>query len=498
MLRKISYILLTCIISLNLSAQNKVDRFSDYTQMKGKEVKFYNAVSMAEFQGYYAYELVKEKPVLIKDGSAYKLLENNHLIVGDIEVYKKKRFLKVKATGKELYLILDKGFSYVDNIRSVVYWKEHQVRLSNEYQYLKLDSDLLYGKYSEMQALAKLDKYIPVKWNPVEMPKRINGEVNFICTVIGKPTEVFTFTVEEAAEHRNDFIDGEQFAEEKAEHERKLAEEKRKQEQRDSIVDSSTVFEARIKHTYEAENILEKHDITYEDDDADLKFSVYGTKTTTSGYGSYAKTKRFYKGFILTKDIELPEEVLVFKNAADKAYINRRGISGEYVRKTVAKENDMAYAQFYLDSLEQATLKLMEDIQKTYNFYKKNKVFILGEQYSYSDYKFGKEFKFFNCYNKDIKYVNMRIVAFNQVGDVQRDDIGNYAKDVRCIGPLEVGDAGVYDFDDLFWDDDDIIKELRVVELKITFSDNSVITFSGKEKVDKLRLSNYSQEEILK
>lgn len=498
MFRKISYILLSCIISLNLSAQNKVDRFGDYTEMKGKEVKFYNAVSMAEFQGYYAYELVKEKPVLIKDGAAYKLLENNHLIIGDIVVYKKKRFLKVKATGKELYLILDKGFSYIDNIRSVVYWKEHQVRLLNEYQYIKLDSDLLYGKYSDMQPLAKLNKYIPVKWSPLEMPKRINGEVNFICTIIGKPSEVFTFTVEEAAEHRNDFIDREQFAEENAEHERKLAEERRKQEQRDSIVDSSTAFEARIKHTYEAENILEKHDIDYDDDDANLKFSVYGTKVTTSGYGSSARTKRFYKGFTLTKDIELPEDVLVFKNAAEKAYINRRGVSGEYVRKTVAKENDMAYAQFYLDSLEKATLKLMEDIQKTYNFYKKNKVFILGEHYSYSDYKFGKEFKFFNCYSKDIKYINLRIVAFNQVGDVQKDDIGNYAKDVRCIGPFEVGEVATYDFDDLFWDDNDIIKELRVVELKITFSDNSVITFSGKDKVDKLRLSNYSEEDILK
>ena len=30
------------------------------------------------------------------------------------------------------------------------------------------------------------------------------------------------------------------------------------------------------------------------------------------------------------------------------------------------------------------------------------------------------------------------------------------------------------------------------------FSDNSVITFSGKDKVDKLRLSNYSEEDILK
>lgn len=498
MLRKISYILLACIITLNLSAQNREDRFSDYAEMKGKEVKFYNAISMAEFQGYYAYELVKGKPILLKDEFTYTLLENNNLIVGDIEVYKKKRFLKVKATGKELYLILDKGFSYIDNIRSVVYWKEHQVRLSNEYQYIKLDSDLLYGKYSDMEPLAKLSKYIPVKWNPVEMPKKINGEVNFICTVIGKSTEVFTFTIEEATEHRDDFIDGELFAIEKEEHERKLAEERRKQEQRDSIIDNSTAFEAKIKHTYAAESLLKKYDIDYDDDDADLKFSVYGTKVTTNGYGRIATKKRFYKGFVLTKNIEIPEENLVFKNSADQAYINRRGVAGEFDRKKVAQENDKAYAQFYLDSLEQVTLELMEKVQKTYNFYTKNKVFILSEHYSFSEYKFGLEFKFFNCYSKDIKYVNMRIVAFNQVGDVQKDDIGNYAKDVRCIGPLEAGEVGVYDFDDLFWDDDDIIKELRVVELKITFSDNSVITFSGKAKVDKLRLSNYSEEEILK
>lgn len=495
---KIHIIILACLVTLNLSAQDRADRFNSYEDMRGKEVKFYNAVSMVEFQGNYAYELVKEKPVLIKDVQFYKLLENNNLIIGDVVTYKKKNFLKVKASGQELYLILDKEFSYIDNIRSVVYWKEHQVRLANEYQYVKLDSDLLYGKTSELQSVAELSKYIPVKWHPIEMPKRLNGEVNFVCTLVGKATEVFTFSLSEAAEHRDDFIDAEQFSLGEAEYDRMLAEEKRKQEQRDSIIDNSTVFEARIKHTYKAENLLKEYDIDYDDDEANLKFSVYGTKLKSSGYGSYAKSERYYKGFTLTKDIELPEEVLVFKNAADKEYLNRRGISGEYARKSVAKENDMAYAKFYLDSLEKATLKLMEDLQKTYNFYKKNKVFILGERYSYSDYKFGKEFKFFNCYSKDIKYVNLRIVAFNQVGDVQRDDIGNYAKDVRCIGPLVAGEVGVYDFDELFWDDDDIIDELRVVELKITFSDNSVITFSGKAKVDKLRLSNYSEEEILK
>lgn len=498
MREKIYLIILTCFIALNLSAQNKADRFNSYEEMRGQEIKFYNAVSMAEFQGYYAYNLVNDKPALIKDIESYKVLENNNLIVGDIVTVKKKRFLKVSTSKNAYYLILDKEYSYIENMRSVVYWKQHQIRLANEYQYLRLDSDLLYGKTAELQPNAALSKYLQVKWLPVEMPKRLNGEVNFVCTLVGKAAEVFTFSLEESVKLKDDFIGPEQFEKENAEHNRRLAEEKRKQEQRDSIIDNSKAFEARVKHTYAAENILEKYDINYDDDDADLKFSVYGTKETTSGYGRNATKKRLYKGFILTKDIEMPEEAIVFKNSGDKAYIDRRGAVGEYARKMLAKQNDMAYAQFYLDSLERVTLELAEKIQKTYNFYKKNKVFILGEQYSFSDYKFGLEFKFFNCYSKDIKYINMRIVAFNQVGDMQKDDIGNYAKDVRCIGPFEAGEVGVYDFDDLFWDDNNIIKELRVVELKITFIDNSVITFAGKAKVDKLRLSNYSDEEILK
>lgn len=488
MFKKIFFTLLISIVALNLCAQNRADRFKDYAEMKGKEVRFYNAISMSEFQGYYAYEIVKEKPTLLKDDYIYELLEGVDLIVGDIEVYKKNRFLEVWAANKKLYLILDKGFSYIDNMRSVVYWEEQWRILSKDCKYLKLNSKIL-DRYTNIQHLAELSKYIPVKWKTVGMPKKINEEVKFECSLVGDVAVFLTFTIEEFDRYKDDFINQEEFVAEKVEQEKKLAEEQKKQEQRDSIIDSSSVFEAWIKHTYDAENILEKHDIDYKDREKKLKFSVYG---------SYAKSDRFYKGFTLGEEIELPENVLVFKNPSDKVYLNRRGSLGENIRMGVAKENDMAYARFYLDSLEKATLEVMEKIYKTYKFYKKNKVFILSENYSFSDYKFGLEFKFFNCYSKDIKYINLRIVAFNQVGDVQKDDFGNFAKDVRCIGPFESGEVGVYDFNELFWDDNDIIKELRVVELKITFMDNSVISFSGKAKVDKLRLSNYTEEEILK
>ena len=197
MFKKIFFILLICTITLDLYAQNGVDRFNDYVEMNGKEVKFYNAISMSEFQGYYAYELVNGKPILLKDKYIYSLLENNNLIVDGIEVYKKKNFLKVLVAGKKLYLILDKGFSYIDNIRSVEYWKNLYVTVSDNYQYLKLNSELLSGKYADIKHLAELSKYIPVKWNIFEMPVKINGEVKFRCTVVGKATLFFTFAIED-------------------------------------------------------------------------------------------------------------------------------------------------------------------------------------------------------------------------------------------------------------------------------------------------------------
>ena len=387
MFKKIFFIFLIGIVALNLYAQNRADRFKDYAEIKGKEVKFYNAISMSKFQGYYAYEVVKGKPTLLKDDYIYELLDSENLIVGDIIVYKKKRFLEVWSANKKLYLILDKGFSYIDNMRSVAYWKDEWNSLSNDCKYLNMSSNILH-RYTNMQHLVELSKYIPVKWKPIEMPKRISEDVKFECSLVGDEAVFLTFTIEELAKYKDDFINQEEFVAEKAEQEKKLAEEQKKQEQIDSVIDSSSVFEAWIKHTYDAENILEKHDIDYKDREKNLKFSVYG---------SYAKSDRFYKGFTLGEEIELPENVLVFKNPSDKVYLNRRGSLGENIRKNVAKENDMAYARFYLDSLEKATLEVMEKIYKTYKFYKKNKVFILSENYSFSDYKFGLEFKFFNC-----------------------------------------------------------------------------------------------------
>ena len=123
--------------------------------------------------------------------------------------------------------------------------------------------------------------------------------------------------------------------------------------------------------------------------------------------------------------------------------------------------------------------------------YRKNNIFILDQSYSYSSWKFGLAFKFFNCFGKEIKYIDITVCAYNQVGDRQRDDIGQHTREARCIGPIPANEIATYDFDELFWDDNDIIDKLKVEKIVITFMDNSIRTYSGKAQVDRLRVENH-------
>ena len=70
--RRLIFIVLLSITSLNLFAQTRVDGFESYDAMIGKEVRLYNVVSMAEHQGYFAYDFDGSKPKLIKNDAIYR------------------------------------------------------------------------------------------------------------------------------------------------------------------------------------------------------------------------------------------------------------------------------------------------------------------------------------------------------------------------------------------------------------------------------------------
>lgn len=233
-MKRIYTILILSLLPVGVFAQDTSDRFIDYTQMQGDEVIFYNASTMAEYQGFYAYEIFKDKPSLIKDKVVYKRFNGSVITVGDIVKYKKNEFLKVKLNGKDLYLILNEGFAYKENMRSLSYWKKMQEMYSERCHYVLTDSELLTGKFDDSETSVGFSKYFPVTWLPIEIPEKLTDDVVFCIEVKGPTNRQINLSLNDIIRYEGDFAHSSQYESEKAEYERVIAEAERVQAERDA------------------------------------------------------------------------------------------------------------------------------------------------------------------------------------------------------------------------------------------------------------------------
>ena len=494
MIRRLFMIMLMSIISFNLFAQTRVDGFDSYDAMIGKEVRLYNVVSMAEHQGYFAYDFDGSKPKLIKDDAIYRELQKNNIYVKEVVKHKKHSYLKVTVKGKSLYLILDDGFNYLANARSVSYWTELNDAYVMTYSHLRAESNILQGDYERIYNDVLMSQYVAISWSPISIPANINDEVLFRFTIKGNSNKTYTLSHNVIEQYKDDFITSEQFNAEQKAYNASNSQDvdynaKAVIPSYDEI-DAYRVFEADIELTDDAKRVLRANDIDYELG-YELLLSAYAIETKTTGSGYSKRTTQYVKGYILGHDIELTLGSVIFRHEEDKAYLISRGLEGETIRKSVAEANDAIYSETVLQWIRDYAKDIQYKLEKTQSYYRSKGILIIDQDYSYSDYQFGLIFKFFNCYNKDIKYIEITVCAYNQVGDRQRDDFGRHTKEVRCIGPIAPNETGVYDFDELFWDDNDIISRLQVEKVVITLMDNTTKTYSGKAQVNKLRLDNY-------
>ena len=139
----------------------------------------------------------------------------------------------------------------------------------------------------------------------------------------------------------------------------------------------------------------------------------------------------------------------------------------------------------YADRLVELLKKEEEKEKKIKNLIKR-KIFLLSQDKVYGDYDWcGINPKFLNCYSKTIKYIDCLVVPYNKFDDVQSDDYGRSSKEIRCIGPFEPGEIASWRFDDMFKNENGIIKRFKITNIKITFIDNSTITYKGLENVKK-------------
>lgn len=494
-MKRIYTTILLILLSFGLFAQTNGDIFTDYAHMQGKEVVFYNASNMAEYQGFFAYEIIKEKPSLIKDKVVYKQLDGKIISVGDIVKYKKAEYLKVKLNDTDLYLILNKGFAYKENMRSVSYWKGLQKDYSEKNQYILAESKLISGKFEDIEATTGFSKYLPVIWLPVNMPARLNDEVVFTFKVRGTTDIEVEIPFKDIVKYEADFVTATQYDSERESYEQEIEAAEREQAQRDAAIDNSSAFEATILLTRETKRKLNEKAIEY-DFDSKLKFSVYGSRLISEGIGDKKTQSRVYKGFVLQKTIELPENAVSFTYPTDKQHIDRRGNLGEVERMKTAELNDLAFTKHYTDSLEKVRLVLAQQIEKTKAYYRRNTVLILGQEVFTSGTRLGVRFRFFNCYSKDIQDISLRVVTFNAAGERQGDDYGKYAEDLKCTKVIKIGDSKTFSFESLFRNSDKAIKELRLVEVVVTFDDGSKRTYTGKDQVDRIKLANHNIPDI--
>ena len=459
-------VFLIILVSLSyLFGYGQNDKFSTYAEMVGKEVTFYDAAQQIKALGKFLFvKNEKGKLVAVKDVTPFQSIQNGECFhVNQIVTIKDKQYLECTSANETIYFLVSEKYPILPNFRSASVWEEVLHSLREECPYLKLQDK---QKYAQNDIV--LGKFVKVTWNNFEFPKTIGSDV-FFSYNHGR----YTSRIPYASIRRSDFASERDIQEEK----RRQDEEERRRvelEKKDSIDDYIPIIARSKYHDSDWNEMLDSLGVDKHHVYAiiDNKAHVYHWKEKTVSLDS-----------------------LVFDDEERYQFLLRRGNKGLAIRKQIAFQQDSVMllgVAHCLDSLRNISQRAENEY---YNELNRQQIFILKDLYSYSEYRFGKKFKFYNCFNKRIKYINITLTAYNGVGDIQRDDIGRSSAKLRGIGPIEKGDIASYDWDEIFWDDNDIINKVLITNISFTFFDGTTKSYSGKANIDKHRAANCYEDD---
>lgn len=493
-----SYLIVFTISSLLLIGNNLFAQDSYYLidELVGEKIVLYDASGLYSKFGPYLYLEQKGKLKVVKDVTQYSLIFDNGQVfnVMSQELVKNKKYLLLSKDEKKYYLIIDAKKDYLSNIRSYSYWENKLKVYCDEYQFRQIPGADISSH--------PCGQYKFISWSGVKMPDSYASDVQFAfsesdVSADGKQegnSVDRVLTYDAIRLNATKYINQDKYNGLVAEYMERMERERMERMERerlDSIADMRPII-AKVLHTYDAKNAYKQVNISYDEEDEN-EIRLYSVNT----YERYGRTKYTYSGFSLGNEIIFNESDLSFINQDDANYLKRRGINGVEVRKEVAKESDLVYTTARIDSLKAETDKILKKLGMIYSFYEKKKIFITGQEYAFGEYEqFGLRFEFYNCYAKQIKYVEIKMVPYNPVDDIQTDDLGRSIKEVRCIGPIEPKERATYEFDELWWDKRDLIERVDVTRIKLIFKDNTSVSFSSKAQVDAHRSSNYSLSEM--
>ncbi|GGF00488.1 hypothetical protein SAMN05443634_105206 [Chishuiella changwenlii] len=179
---------------------------------------------------------------------------------------------------------------------------------------------------------------------------------------------------------------------------------------------------------------------------------------------------RIFKGF-LKDDYENP----IYIKEEDFSNDSENILEREYLRRSKDKGAELRtnIAKYIITSL---IIKESDKEIRKYENYQKKGLIITSKEYVYEDYSdaFGLDLQFYNGYKKTIKYIELTVRSYNQVGDAQSDYFGKTVVRPRVIGPLKHDEFSSVEFNNLFYDVNDVISYLVITYMKVTFMDGTV------------------------
>lgn len=465
---------LICLMALSGFAQG--DRFSYVEDALGKKV----FVSTQDCNNLlYIFVDGKVKPISKVKNVNVSLFRDTINIENSVFQYKKENFIVFKKQDYTLLLKVSDAPVYIGSFKSLNYWDKKFQEVSETYKYLDVVKGAKYhfcdNQFVEAEKFTEIEwtKYNYLDDSPMLYFKEKHGFTESSITFKSfEDIKNNIFLRENTARSIKITYD---------DNKRKLV---REQEIKDSLEN------LRLKPAvFKVDKVFGSEDNQTEVNSGD---TVYVFRYMDDG--NFVGRFHFNNLSIEPDDIkfvdETKEKVSTGKysweyeyktSSKDAEYLKSKKDSGVEERFRIAYETDSIRTHALIVELRDYLDKYKADVA----YKKQHQIFITNIGYAHSDYQFGLKFNVYNCFNKTIKYVEFTMTNYNAVGDVQKDYFGHSTKTVRGIGPIEPEEDGLYTFDEVFWDEYDVIDRTRLTNIKFIFKDGSTKVFSGASNIEK-------------
>lgn len=150
-----------------------------------------------------------------------------------------------------------------------------------------------------------------------------------------------------------------------------------------------------------------------------------------------------------------------------------------------ARQADSILVAMQGDSLAAVAEQNRAEVERAKQRMNRDEIFIMNIKPARSEYMFGLEYNFYNCFQKTISKIEITVTPYNDRSRVQEDKFHRSVRTVRCMGPIRPGSPAQYLFDELFWDDGGRIKYMRTTSITLHFTDGTTLSYNGYNKIMK-------------